>query len=69
MAESPLKIDLDACNGCRLCYDLCPMDVFGWDAGQEKPQIAHPQDCWFCGSCWLECPKRAIDIVYPACFW
>lgn len=69
MAESPLKIDTEACNGCKRCYDICPMDVLGWDAEKKEPTVKYPGDCWFCGSCWLECPKRAIDIVYPACFW
>ncbi len=69
MAESPLKIDLDTCTGCGQCYEICPMDVIGWDGDNEKPKVDYPEDCWFCGSCWLECPVRAIDIIYPACFW
>jgi adenylylsulfate reductase subunit B len=63
------EIDYTKCNGCGKCYDLCPMDVITWNQEQDIPEITYPEDCWFCGVCWMECPKRAIDILYPACFW
>jgi adenylylsulfate reductase, subunit B len=62
-------IDYKKCIGCKKCYDLCPMDVITWDQQKDMPEVTYPEDCWFCGVCWMECPKRAIDIVYPACFW
>jgi len=63
------EIDYSKCNGCGKCYDLCPMDVITWNQEQDIPEVTYPEDCWFCGVCWMECPKRAIDILYPACFW
>jgi len=45
------------------------MDVFTWDEEMNMPVVAHEEECWFCGVCWFECPKRAIDIIYPAAFW
>ena len=63
------EIDYTKCNSCGKCYDLCPMDVIAWNQEQDIPEITYPEDCWFCGVCWMECPKRAIDILYPACFW
>ncbi len=63
------EIDYTKCTGCGKCYDLCPMDVITWNQEQDIPEITYPEDCWFCGVCWMECPKRAIDIQYPACFW
>ena len=65
----PSKIDYKRCIGCRKCYDLCPMDVIAWDEKMDMPVVAYEEDCWFCGVCWFECPKRAIDITYPASFW
>lgn len=64
-----IKIDYKRCTGCGLCYDRCPMDVITWDEKRDMPQVTYPEDCWFCGVCWLECPERAIDIIYPVCFW
>lgn len=65
----PPKINYKRCVGCRKCYDLCPMDVIIWDDKIDMPVIAYPEECWHCGVCWAECPKRAIELVYPAAFW
>jgi len=45
------------------------MDVFTWDEEINMPVVAYEEECWHCGICWMECPKRAIDITYPASFW
>lgn len=62
----PAKIDYRLCNGCKKCYDRCPMDVFTWDEETKQPKVAYEEECWHCGICWMECPKRAIDILLPA---
>jgi len=64
-----ITFDYEKCSGCGRCYDLCPMDVIGWNKEKNQPTPDYSEDCWFCGSCWLECPDRAIDIQYPCCFW
>ncbi len=64
-----VDINYKKCIGCTKCYDLCPMDVFTWDGDKDIPEVSYPEDCWFCGVCWMECPKRAIDIRFPACLW
>ena len=65
----PAKIDYKKCIGCKRCYDLCPMDVFTIDKESEMPNASYNEECWHCGICWMECPKRAIDITYPASMW
>jgi adenylylsulfate reductase subunit B len=65
----PAKIDYKRCVGCRLCYERCPLDVFTWDETLDKPRVSYDEECWHCGICWMECPKRAIDITYPASNW
>lgn len=65
----PAKIDLKKCIGCKKCYDLCPLDVFTIDETTNMPVATYNEECWHCGICWMECPKRAIDITYPASFW
>lgn len=62
----PAKIDPNRCIGCKKCYNLCPMDVLTWDEAKKKPMVAYGDECWHCGICWMECPKRAIDITMPA---
>lgn len=67
--SSAIKIDYNRCIGCRKCYDLCPMDVYTMDEKKKIPRAAYEEECSFCGVCWMECPKRAIDIVYPISMW
>lgn len=61
----PVKIDYHCCNGCQRCYNICPMDVYAWDDDMNMPKVKYEEDCWHCGICWVECPKRAIDITMP----
>lgn len=66
----PVRIDHKKCNGCQKCYKVCPMDVFTLDKEMSNmPKVAYEEECWHCGICWMECPKRAIDITIPASFW
>ena len=59
------KIDYRYCNGCGVCYENCPMDVFGWDKQKEMPVIAYPGECSFCCFCEIICPEVAIDVCIP----
>ena len=63
-----VKIDTTKCIKCQKCYDLCPEDIF--EIGEDGiPVHAHDGECWFCGICWLNCPKRCIEIRLPASLW
>lgn len=65
----PINVDYHRCIGCMKCYDLCPMDVYTIDEERKIPVVTYDEECWFCGVCWMECPKRAIDIKLPASLW
>ena len=65
----PLKIDYRKCNGCRRCYDICPMDVYVIDEESKMPRIEYPDECWLDGMCFYECPKRAIEMSLPVGLW
>lgn len=65
----PAKIDYKKCISCRKCYEECPMDVFTWDTEVDRPKVTYDEDCWHCGICFMDCPKRAITIIYPASLW
>jgi len=45
------------------------MDIFTIDDKTGLPISTYEEECWHCGICWMECPKRAIDIKLPASFW
>ena len=65
----PTKVDDNQCIGCKKCYNLCPLDVFTWQEEIKKPKVTYEEECWHCGICWMECPKRAIDLVLPPSLW
>lgn len=58
-------VDFSVCKGCKLCYDACPMDVFGWDKEKNLPLVLYPGECRLCGSCEMACPELAIYNDLP----
>ena len=57
------KIDQELCNGCGICVQICPMDVFRMDEDSEKAIIRYPEDCMLCEFCVLDCPVEAITVT------
>ena len=64
-----IKIDYSRCKGCGTCYEVCPSDVFGFNAETRLLTADYPEDCFFCGACtgcdrcYLFCPE--VSIVPP----
>ena len=65
VVEMPVVIDIDSCNSCRICHEICPLDVIGWDDKLDVPVVLYPDECWYCGCCYFDCPEGAIDITLP----
>lgn len=59
---SVVRIDLNKCIGCKMCVEVCPLDVFYFDPQARKSVIAYPENCQNCGQCYLYCPTRSIGI-------
>lgn len=64
------RADLRRCVGCRVCLEICPMDVFRFDEEHKKSVIAYPENCCSCGQCFLYCPTGSLQIsnqshLYP----
>jgi NAD-dependent dihydropyrimidine dehydrogenase PreA subunit len=58
-----LKIDMDACNHCKTCADVCYVDVIGWDETKRIPYAKYPLDCKVCCICEAACPQHAITVI------
>ena len=54
------RLDLNKCIGCMNCVSICPMDVFRFDAKENKSVIAYPENCQSCGQCWLNCLGHSL---------
>lgn len=73
-----MKQAFDICNGCRLCYNLCPsfpalfqiVESYDDDASQTKPgDMDHVADlCFQCKLCYMKCPyipPHRFDLDFP----
>lgn len=60
------SVDQDLCNGCSICIQDCPMDVFRMDEETEKAYVAYPNDCMACCLCEDECSPGAIALTLDA---
>jgi 2-oxoglutarate ferredoxin oxidoreductase subunit delta len=58
---SCLEVDRKKCNHCRLCVEMCPLDVLRLGAG-KVPYMRYRDDCWYCGVCVSVCPRKAITM-------
>ena len=61
MAIQPVNLDL--CNGCKICVRICPTDVFRMDPETGKAVVRYPEDCMLCGFCELDCPEGALTVT------
>ena len=61
MGKLKVSLDKSACNGCFVCVDICPMEVFVREEG--KATIAKEKDCIGCKACEIQCPKGCIKIT------
>ena len=62
-AVNSILVDLARCNGCKICYKACFVDVFRWDEAGKRPAVAYPEDCAQCNLCELNCPTDAIRVL------
>jgi NAD-dependent dihydropyrimidine dehydrogenase PreA subunit len=56
-----LRLDRDACTGCRQCVLVCPHDVLTM-ADDGKVRVADLDACMECGACVTNCASDAISV-------
>lgn len=62
--DRTLTYDRATCNGCRRCYEICPLGL--WEMDRDKRAVATRLDeCTACGACLTQCPTDAISA--PRC--
>ena len=62
----PVRIDAEKCVGCNNCVETCQIDVFIPSPKKgEPPIILHPEECWYCGCCAVDCPTGAMAFNWP----
>jgi formate hydrogenlyase subunit 6/NADH:ubiquinone oxidoreductase subunit I len=56
------SIDLNLCNGCGVCVELCPTQALV--SLNAKAVLAHPDKCTYCSACEDACPEAAIALPF-----
>ena len=51
----------DKCNGCNLCYPVCPESAIQKCTNNDKYEVIE-NACTDCGECDHICPQNAIKI-------
>ena len=54
-----LELNSQKCIGCRMCVEVCPHQVFGFE--NNKAFIKNKDHCMECGACDINCPVHAIS--------
>ena len=56
-----IKLDRERCNGCRACFDICPVGVYGELDENKKISFRDQAACFSCNACAKQCPERALS--------
>ncbi|MCX6271233.1 MAG: mercury methylation ferredoxin HgcB [Bacteroidetes bacterium] len=55
-----LQLEVEKCDGCRLCVTVCPRNVF--EVTERKAHIIRLDHCIECGACMMNCAEGAIFV-------
>lgn len=59
-----IDIDMDKCDGCGTCYEVCPSGNFSEPEGGKVKVLEDMRDeCVGCRACETQCPNEAITIT------
>ncbi len=62
-AYGSIQLDEERCDGCALCYEVCPKGVYEIDFIRRKARIVQVNECVNCGACVRQCPQRCLTIA------
>ena len=66
----PIAIDTEACTGCEICDDVCPIDVIRMTdiGGKRVAYMKYPEECFHCQACIIDCPEDCIGFDFKTMY-
>ena len=55
------EINKNICSNCKICIDICPYEVFGFN-NHDIVDVIRPENCIECGECLRNCEQNAIIL-------
>jgi len=55
-----LELDVELCNGCAVCLEVCPHAVFS--LRDKRSRIERRDACMECGACARNCEQGALRV-------
>jgi len=55
-----VEIDSNLCVECKVCANVCPMQIRPYSFKGKDRQVIAERDCLRCGLCIAACPKKAL---------
>ncbi|MEY6432419.1 4Fe-4S dicluster domain-containing protein [Thioalkalicoccus limnaeus] len=57
------RLDLETCNGCKICIQTCPEpNTIAFIPEQKKVRVI-VEKCKGCGVCVVKCPKECLLLA------
>jgi NAD-dependent dihydropyrimidine dehydrogenase PreA subunit len=57
-----IELDRERCKGCRACFDICPVGVYGELDEDKKTTFRDQHACFACSACTRQCPEAALSL-------
>ena len=58
-----IELDEDKCEGCGICVEKCPVEMYVLKDGKSIIVRNPQEDCELCRMCESECPQEAIRVI------
>jgi len=58
-----IELDRTRCNGCRACFDICPVGVYAELDQDKKITFRDRNACFACSACSKQCPEGALRLA------